>query len=101
MRRPPHSSQRRGFITRLELEYAFAAGGQSLSGSDPTGPGDVLPGFGDLRETELRVEAGFSRGETMKIATLKGAVYLGKDKQIGSTAVGWNADLVLSEPCAT
>jgi enamidase len=53
-----------------------------------TGSGDVLPGFCDLRETEVRVEAGFSRGETIKIATLKGAVYLGKYKQIGSIALG-------------
>ncbi len=59
-----------------------------LSGSDPTGSGEVLSGFGDRREIELPVDAGFSRGEAIKIATLKGAVYLGKDKQIGSTAVG-------------
>ncbi len=60
-----------------------------LSGSDPTGFGDALSGFGDRRETELPVvEAGFSRAEAIKIAALKGAVYLGKDKQLGSIAVG-------------
>ncbi len=63
-------------------------GGRLLSGSDPTGSGEVLSGFGDRREIELPVDTGFSRGEAIKIATLKGAVYLGKDKQIGSTAVG-------------
>jgi enamidase len=59
-----------------------------LSGSDPTGSGDTLSGFGDRRETELPVEAGFSRTEAIKIAALKGAVYLGKDKQLRSIAVG-------------
>jgi len=34
------------------------------------------------------VEAGFSRTEAIKIAALKGAVYLAKDKQLGSIAVG-------------
>ena len=45
----------------LDLERAFvAAGGLLLAGPDPTGRGDVLPGFGDQREIELLVEAGFS-----------------------------------------
>lgn len=80
----------------LELERAFvAAGGLLLAGPDPTGRGDVLPGFGDQREIELLVEAGFSPVEAIKIATLNGAVYLGKDKQIGSIAAGKNADLVV------
>jgi len=80
----------------LELERAFvAAGGLLLAGPDPTGSGDVLPGFGDQREIELLVEAGFSPVEAIKIATLNGAVYMGKDKQIGSLAPGKNADLVV------
>jgi imidazolonepropionase-like amidohydrolase len=80
----------------LELERAFvAAGGLLLAGPDPTGRGDVLPGFGDQREIELLVEAGFSLVEAIKTATLNGAVYLGKDKQIGSIAAGKNADLVV------
>ncbi len=80
----------------LELERAFvAAGGLLLGGPDPTGRGDVLPGFGDQREIELLVEAGFSPVEAIKIATLNGAVYLGRDQQIGSIAAGKNADLVV------
>ena len=80
----------------LELERAFvAAGGLLLAGPDPTGRGDVLPGFGDQREIELLVEAGFSPVEAIKIATLNGAIYLGRDKQIGSIVAGKNADLVL------
>ena len=80
----------------LELEPAFAAaGGLLLAGPDPTGRGDVLPGFGDQREVELLVEAGFSPVEAIKVATLNGAVYLGRDKQIGSIAAEKNADLVV------
>lgn len=80
----------------LELERAFvAAGGLLLAGPDPTGRGDVLPGFGDQRGIELLVEAGFSPPEAIKIATLNGAIYLGRDKEIGSVALGKNADLVV------
>ena len=80
----------------LELERAFvAAGGLLIAGPDPTGRGDVLPGFGDQREIELLVEAGFSPVEAIRIATLNGAIYLGRDKQIGSVAIGKNADLVV------
>jgi imidazolonepropionase-like amidohydrolase len=80
----------------LELERAFvAAGGLLLTGPDPTGRGDVLPGFGDQRGIELLVEAGFTSLEAIKIATLNGAIYLGRDREIGSVAAGKNADLVV------
>lgn len=80
----------------LALERGFAAaGGLLLSGPDPTGAGDVLPGFGDQRGIELLVEAGFSPVEAIRISTLNGAIYLGKEKEIGSVAVGKNADLVV------
>jgi len=80
----------------LALEREFvAAGGLLLAGPDPTGAGDVVPGFGDQREMELLVEAGFSPVEAIKIATWNGAVYLGREKEIGSVAAGKNADLVV------
>jgi hypothetical protein len=80
----------------VELERAFAAaGGLLLAGPDPTGNGGVVPGFGDQREIELLVEAGFSPVEAIKIATLNGAIYLGKQDQIGTIASGKNADLVV------
>jgi imidazolonepropionase-like amidohydrolase len=78
----------------LEREFA-AAGGLLLSGPDPTGSGYVLPGFGDQRGIELLVEAGFSPVEAIRIATLNGAIYLGREKEIGSVAVGKNADLIV------
>lgn len=80
----------------LGLEHAFAAaGGLLLAGPDPTGRGDVLPGFGDQRGIELLTEAGFSAAEAIRIGTLNGATYLGREKEIGSIAAGKNADLVV------
>ena len=80
----------------LALERAFAsAGGLLLSGPDPTGAGDVLPGFGDQRGVALLVEAGFSPLEAIRVSTLNGAIYLARDKEIGTVAVGKNADLVV------
>jgi imidazolonepropionase-like amidohydrolase len=66
-----------------------------LAGPDPTGNGGVLPGFGDQREVELLVEAGFTPVEAVKIATLNGATFLGQQDHIGSIAGGKQADLVL------
>jgi imidazolonepropionase-like amidohydrolase len=84
------------FQRAMQLERAFvAAGGVLLAGPDPTGNGGVLPGFGDQREVELLVEAGFSPIEAIQIATQNGATYLGRQAQIGTIAVGKNADLVV------
>jgi imidazolonepropionase-like amidohydrolase len=80
----------------MDLERAFvAAGGLLLAGPDPTGNGGVIPGFGDQRGIELLVEAGFTPVEAIRIATLNGAIYLGREHQIGSIATGKNADLMV------
>src|SRR6185503_17349317 len=80
----------------MEFERAFvAAGGLLIAGLDPTGNGGVVAGFGDLREVELLVEAGFTPIEAIKIATLNGARFLGEDARIGSIAVGKQADLMV------
>ena len=84
------------FAHNLALERRFvAAGGLLLAGPDPTGNGIVLPGFGDQREVELLVEAGFTPLEAIRIATLNGATYLNRQATIGSIAQGKNADLVV------
>jgi imidazolonepropionase-like amidohydrolase len=54
-----------------------------------------LPGFGDQREIELLVEAGFSPLEAIRIGTANGARFLGRDQDIGTIAGGKRADLVL------
>jgi imidazolonepropionase-like amidohydrolase len=94
--KPLHGDPANIFKRDMQLEREFAlAGGLLLAGPDPTGDGGVLPGFGDQREIELLVEAGFSPVEAIKIATLNGATYLGRQDQIGSLAEGKNADLVV------
>jgi adenine deaminase len=80
----------------MDLERAFvAAGGLLLAGPDPVGVGGLVPGFADQREIELLVEAGFTPVQAIRIATLNGAVYLGRQDSIGSIAAGKNADLVV------
>jgi hypothetical protein len=80
----------------MDFEIAFVkAGGLLLAGPDPTGNGGVLPGFGDQREIELLVEAGFTPVEAIHIATENGASYLGQQDRIGTLAPGKQADLVL------
>ena len=85
-----------GYRNDLGLEWQFvAAGGLLIAGPDPTGNGGVIPGFGDQREIELLVAAGFTPVEAIRIATLNGATYLGLADRIGSIAPGKNADLVV------
>jgi imidazolonepropionase-like amidohydrolase len=80
----------------MDFERAFvAAGGLLIAGLDPTGNGGIVAGFGDLREVELLVEAGFTPAEAIKIATFNGAKFLGEDSRIGSIAAGKQADLMV------
>ena len=65
------------------------------AGLDPTGMGGVIAGFGDQREVELLVEAGFTPLEAIHIATFNGAQYLGELERIGTIAAGKQADLVV------
>ncbi len=70
------------------------AGGLLGAGSDPWGTG-FLPGFGNLRNVELLVEAGFTFEQAIRITTLNGARILGEDAERGSITVGKRADLVV------
>ena len=80
----------------MEFEREFVrAGGLLMAGVDPTGWGGVVAGFGDQRNVELLVTAGFSPEEAIRIATLNGAMFLGEDNRIGSLATGKQADLVV------
>src|ERR1700693_1346408 len=68
----------------MEFEYAFAkAGGLLLAGCDPTGIGGTLAGYGDQREVELLVEAGFTPVEAMHIQTEDGGRVLGEADRDG------------------
>jgi hypothetical protein len=104
-------SQRSAQSTMPELfrraqafEVAFVrAGGLLGSGVDPTGVGGALQGFGDQRNYELLIEAGFTPVEAIRIMTLNGAMILGVDKDLGSVTAGKLADLVVikGDPVAT
>jgi imidazolonepropionase-like amidohydrolase len=84
------------FKKELEFEREFAKqGGVLLAGLDPTGYGGVIAGFGDQREVELLVEAGFTPVEAIHIATSNGAEFLGELATIGTLAVGKKADIVV------
>ena len=84
------------FKKEEEFEYAFSkGGGLLLAGLDPTGMGGVIAGFGDQREVELLVEAGFTPVEAIHIATANGAQYLGDLDRVGTIAPGKQADLVV------
>lgn len=80
----------------MQFELAFVrAGGRLMAGTDPTGNGGALAGFGSQRQVELLVEAGFTPLEAIRIATLNAAEYLGEADRIGSVAPGKLADLVV------
>jgi len=70
------------------------AGGLLGAGVDPWGTG-MLPGFGDLRNYEILVEAGLTPAEAIQVMTLNGARILGEDKDYGSITPGKRADLVV------
>ncbi|MDG2238605.1 MAG: amidohydrolase family protein [Longimicrobiales bacterium] len=84
------------YAKAMEYERAFvAAGGLLGAGVDPTGYGAAPPGFGDQRNYELLLEAGFSAPEVIQIMSLNGAKVLGTDGEVGSVATGKIADLVV------
>jgi imidazolonepropionase-like amidohydrolase len=95
---PPEriAARAKAWANELRMERAFVrAGGLLIAGPDPTGAGNVLPGFGDVRAIELLTQAGFSPLEAIRIGTLNGATYLGLAHRIGSVEVGKNADLLI------
>lgn len=92
----PDSPWPKVFKLEQDFERAFVQqGGTLLAGLDPTGYGGVIAGYGDQREVELLVEAGFTPLQAIQIATLNGARFMGEDQRIGSIEVGKAADLVL------
>ena len=84
------------FKRAMAFEKAFFdAGGRLAAGVDPTGNGGALAGFGDQRNYELLVEAGFTPGQAVQIMTSNGAKVLGVDDRLGTVAPGKLADLVV------
>jgi imidazolonepropionase-like amidohydrolase len=87
----------KGLLKMAKMEKMFYdMGGHLTVGTDPTGTGGTLAGYGSWRAIELLVDAGgFTPVEAIKIATLNGAIALGSDKKIGSIEPGKSADLLI------
>lgn len=80
----------------MKMEKMFSdAGGLLTVGTDPTGSGATLAGYGSQQSIELLTSAGFSPIEAIRIATYNGAKALGMEDKIGSIEVGKAADLVV------
>jgi imidazolonepropionase-like amidohydrolase len=80
----------------MAMEKAFYdAGGMLVVGTDPTGAGDVVPGYANQRALQLLVEMGLSAEQAVEVATRNGATYLERADEIGTVEAGKRADLVL------
>ena len=89
------SVQRAAFKKSMEFERAFVkAGGLLGAGSDPCCITSIA-GYGDQRNYELLIEAGFTPEQAVQIMTSNGAKILGFDKWVGTIAPGMQADLVV------
>lgn len=83
------------FQKMMQYERTFVrAGGLLVSGVDPWGNGS-LPGYGNLRNFELYIEAGFTAEEAIQIMSANGAKLLGELAQRGTIEVGKVADLAV------
>jgi enamidase len=78
------------------MEKAFYdAGGLLVVGTDPTGAGDVVPGYANQRALQLLVEMGLTVEQAVEVATRNGATYLERADDIGTVEPGKRADVVL------
>jgi hypothetical protein len=92
----PANNLAASFKKAMEYELAFAkAGGLLAAGSDPTGYGAVLPGFGDQRNYELLLEAGFTPALAVQVLSANGAKVLRQGDRLGTVTAGKLADLVV------
>ena len=90
-RSPDQATHRRrpaSLSKEMQFERAFvAAGGRLMAGSDPTGWGGIVAGFGNQRQVELLVGAGLTAEQAIRIASANGADFL-LDENIGRVATG-------------
>ena len=84
-----------GPAQRLTLTFA-RLGGRVVVGSDP-GAGGVgrMPGLANHDTIKLVTRVGFSPLETIRLATLDGATFLGIANRTGSIVAGKEADLLV------
>lgn len=89
----------KAFANAAKMEKLFYdMGGLLTVGTDPTGNGGTLAGYGNWRAIELLVEAdGFTPLEAIKIATLNGSIALSLERNMGTIEAGKAADLLIIE----
>ena len=76
-------------VAQENLRLIVEAGGVIVLGSDQsTGPASH-------RELELMVEGGIPALEAIRIGTLNAAIFMGRERELGSIEEGKLADLVL------
>ena len=86
----------------MDMEKAFYdAGGLLVVGTDPTGGGDVVPGYANQRAVQLLIEMGLSVEEAVEVSTANGARYLERLDDLGTVEPNKRADLVLMSGDAT
>ena len=73
------------------------AGVLLVAGTDALGAPFVVPGVSLHQELQLLTECGLTPFEALRTATVNPAVFLGREKEFGTVAVGKRADLVLVE----
>jgi imidazolonepropionase-like amidohydrolase len=89
------SASRSNLKKAMAFERLFVKrGGLLAAGSDPCCL-SVVAGYGDHRNFELLVEAGFTVEEAIQIMTLNGARVLGIDERVGLLAPGKQADMMV------
>jgi len=101
---PANAGWAKAFRKVMDFEVAFVkAGGLLGAGVDPTGMGIALAGYGDQRNYELLIEAGFAPVEAIKILTSNGARIVGALDRFGRIAPGLLADLAVikGDPIST
>src|SRR5947209_20019685 len=82
------------FRKAQQYEVAFVkAGGLLAAGMDPNNGN--LPGFGDQRNYELFIEAGFTPAQAVQILSANGAKVLGVFDQLGTVTHGKLADMAV------
>jgi hypothetical protein len=80
--------------SRALVGMMHRAGIRLLAGTDAI-DGYVVPGLSLHQELALMVEAGLTPLEALQAATIHASRFLGKDKELGTIAVGKLADVVL------
>jgi Amidohydrolase family len=84
-------------FNRRVLLALHRAGVPIVAGTDAMGAELIAPGSSLHRELGLLTESGLTNYEAIRAATVAPAVFLRKDREFGTVAIGRRADLLLVE----